>query len=242
MMSNVAALTFDVGGSVFDWKSAVRAEIHKRALAAGAEVDADQFADEWRVRMFSILDQVRNGELQRINSDRMHRLALEDITPNYAQMELSDGELDEINTVWHRMPVWPEFPDALTRLREHYRVVVLTVLSFASVVDSSKYNGISWDGMLSCEFLEQYKPHPEAYLQACSLLGLQPARVMMVATHPLDLAAARSVGLQTAFVRPKFQEPERAGISSKVDMTHYDCVAADYTDLADRLCAAGKQE
>ena len=241
-MRDVEALTFDVGGSVFDWKSAVRTEIHKRALAAGTEVNADLFADEWRVGMFSILDRVRNGQLPRINSDQMHRLALEDIVPKYAQLKLSAGDLDEINTVWHRMPVWPEFPDALTRLREHYRVVVLTVLSFASVVDSSKYNGISWDGVLSCEFLEQYKPHPEAYLQACSLLGLQPARVMMVATHPLDLAAARSVGLQTAFVRPKFQEPERARISSKADMTHYDCVAADYTDLADRLCAAGKQE
>jgi len=241
-MRDVEALTFDVGGSVFDWKNAVRTEIHKRALAAGADVDADQFADEWRVRMFSILDRVRNGELRRINSDRMHRLALEDIAPSYAQMELSAGELDEINTVWHRMPVWPEFPDALMRLREHYRVVVLTVLSFASVVDSSKYNGISWDGVLSCEFLGQYKPNPEAYLQACHLLGLQPARVMMVATHPLDLEAARGAGLKTALVRPKFREPERSGISSKVNTSNYDCIAADYTDLADRLCAAGKQE
>ena len=241
-MNDVEALAFDVGGSVFDWKSAVRVEIHRRALAAGVEVDADQFADEWRVRMFSILDRVRNGELQRINSDWMHRLALEDIAPNYAQMKLSGGELDAINTVWHRMPVWPEFPDALTRLREHYRVVVLTVLSFASVVDSSKHNGISWDGVLSCEFLERYKPDPESYRQACRLLGLEPVRVMMVATHPLDLAAARSAGLQTAFVRPKFQEPERAGISSKINTINYNIVAADYTDLADRLCVTETQE
>lgn len=241
-MSDVEALTFDVGGSVFDWKSAVRAEIHKRAAAVGAQVDSDKFADDWRVRMFSILDQVRNGELQRMDSDRMHRITLDELAKDYVQLKLSAGDLDEINSVWHRMPVWPEFPEALLRLRGSYRVVVLTVLSFASIVDSSKRNGISWDGVLSCEFLERYKPDHEAYRQACRLLGLQPPQVMMVATHPLDLEAARSAGLQTAYVRPKFHEPERAGISSSVNTTNYSIVAADYTDLADRLCATEKPE
>ena len=60
--------------------------------------------------------------------------------------------------MWHRLNAWPDAPAAIERLRSRYTVVVLTVLSWSIVVDCSKHNGIDWDGILSCEFLGDYKP------------------------------------------------------------------------------------
>jgi 2-haloacid dehalogenase len=190
---------------------------------------------DWRSEMFEILDQVQKGEIRRMNADEMHRRALDDLMMKYSELALSTRELDELNLVWHRMPVWSEFPAALTRLKAHYRVVVLTILSFAIVVDSSKFNGITWDGIISCEFLTHYKPDAEAYLAACRLLGLPPKQVMMVAAHPLDLKAAGAAGLRTGFVESKLTEPHRPGLHTELIPEAYDYYAKNFTELADQL-------
>lgn len=235
-MTQIQALAFDVGGSVFDWKSAVREEIEARAQAQGVEIDSEAFAMDWRFRMFEILGQARRSEIPRLNADEMHRRALDDLAAKYSDLALSPQERDEVNQAWHRMKAWPDFPAALIRLQEHYRVVVLTILTFSIVVDCSKVSGITWDGIISCEFLSHYKPQPEAYQAGCRLLGLPTDQVMMVAVHPLDLKAASAAGLRTAYVEPYLQEPALPGFSAEPTPEAYDYYAKDFTDLADQLC------
>ena len=50
----------------------------------------------------------------------------------HPQLELSEADRDELNLAWHRMGVWDDVPDALRKLREHYIVSILTVLSLAA--------------------------------------------------------------------------------------------------------------
>lgn len=130
--------------------------------------------------MFELLGQVRNGELPWMNADELHRRALDDMVEKYPTLDLTPDERDELNHVWHRLRVWQDAPQALERLRSRYTVVVLTILSWAIVVDSSKRAGIIWDGILSCEFLGHYKPDPEAYHAGVRLLGIAPHEAMMV--------------------------------------------------------------
>ena len=79
-------------------------------------------------------------------------------------------------------------------------MVVLTVMSTAIAIDSSKHNGIEWDGIISCEFLGHYKPDREAYLGGLRLLGVEPGQAMMCAAHHGDLRAAMAAGLRSAYV------------------------------------------
>ena len=88
------------------------------------------------------------------------------------------------------MNAWPGSAECLEALRSRYKVTVLTVMSWAIAVDCSKHNGISWDGILSCEFLGHYKPEPEAYHASAKYLGLDISEVMMCAAHKGDLQAA----------------------------------------------------
>ena len=231
MSNGIKALTFDVGGSIFDWQTATRQAVRALADARGAAVDDAEFAMTWRRRMFEELSRVRSGELPWQNADQLHRAVLDELADAYPQLELSEPDRDELNRAWHRMGVWDDVPAALEQLREHYIVSILTVLSLSIVVDSSRHAGIDWDAYLSCEFLGAYKPDAVVYRTAARLLGAEPDEVMMVAVHPGDLLAAQRAGLKTAYVKPKLWEPGAEGPTDVFDIS-----ADDYGALARRLC------
>ena len=93
----------------------------------------------------------------------------------------------------------------MARLRTEYLVAPLSNGHVALLVDMAKRAGLPWDLVLSAELVHAYKPDPATYLSAPELLGLDPGEVMMVAAHLDDLAAARSHGLRTAYVRRPFE-------------------------------------
>ena len=172
-LDNIKALAFDVGGSVFDWQTAVINKVGALSATHSCELDPHAFAHRWRGRMFAVLAEVRAGKRERMNADEIHRYLLDEVCNDY-KLPLSAGEKDELTHVWHQLGVWPDFPEALTRLRTRYKVVILSVLSFSILVDSSKHAGISWDGLISCEFLSHYKPEPEAINRVHSYLVSPP--------------------------------------------------------------------
>jgi len=186
----VKALTFDVGGTVFDWRGTIEGELKTLSADKGVDVDVRRFASDWRSGMFEILTKVKSGELSKMNADEIHRRVLDEVLEDHDSILLSTEERDDLNQVWHRLKTWPDAVEAIHKLRSCYTVVVLTVLSYAIVADSSKYNNLGWDGILSCEFLGQYKSHPRAYQEAAELLGCEPGEVMMVAAHAGNLKSA----------------------------------------------------
>ena len=60
----------------------------------------------------------------------------------------------------------------------------------ALLVSMSKSLGLPWDMIFGADLFRHYKPDPETYLGAAALFGCAPGEVMMVASHPSDLAGA----------------------------------------------------
>jgi 2-haloacid dehalogenase len=160
---------------------------------------------------------------------------LDDVLAKHTALQLSGSERDELTRAWHRIDAWPDAPAALEKLRSRYTVVVLTVLSWSIAVDCSKHNGISWDGILSCEFLGHYKPDAEAYQKAVSLLSLEPGQTMMVAAHAGDLRAAMAAGLHSAFVNSDPDPGVAYGTGGSA--SEWDITAQDFPELARKLLA-----
>ncbi len=235
-LSRIRALTWDIGGTVFDWHHTIRDEVAALAAARGADVDPARFANTWRRRMFQELARVRSGDLPWMNADQIHRGLLDELAEQHPSLELTPSDRDALNGVWHRLAAWPDAAEALRRLRTRYTVVVLTVLSTAIAVDCSKHNGIEWDGIISCEFLGHYKPDRDAYLGGLRLLGVEPEQAMMCAAHHRDLRAAMAAGLRSAYV----PRPGESGAGNDRDLSpqpDFDVNARDFTDLADQLLA-----
>jgi 2-haloacid dehalogenase len=64
----------------------------------------------------------------------------------------------------------------------------------------AKGAGLAWDCILCAEVFRKYKPDPDTYLGVAKIFDLEPAQVMLVASHNNDLEAARACGLKTAYI------------------------------------------
>ena len=233
---DVKALTFDVGGTVFDWRGAIETEVQRLTDEQKVRLDPRQFATDWRVRMFEELEFVKPGDLPRMIADGLHRRVLDQVLDKHGSLQLSTNERDELNQVWHRMKTWPDAVESIHKLREVYTTTVLTVLSFSIVVDCSKLNGLSWHGIMSGEFMDHYKKDPEAYQQGAKLLGHKPEEVMMVATHAADLMGAKNAGLKTAYIHV---EDEWIDVYPTPEPVHsldqFDVSAYSWAELVEKL-------
>jgi 2-haloacid dehalogenase len=233
-IATVKALTFDVFGTVVDWRGTIIREGTAFGTTHGLDRDWASFADAWRAGYQPAMDKVRRGELSWTSLDALHRLILDELLVKFDMTGLSEDDKDHLNRVWHRLTPWPDSVAGLTRLRTRFIIATLSNGNVALLTNMAKHSGLPWDCILSAELARHYKPDPEAYQTAASLLGLQPAQVMMVAAHKNDLRAAQAVGLQAAFVpRPLEFGPERT-----VDTTPdpaFDVHASDFGDLARQL-------
>jgi 2-haloacid dehalogenase len=231
--STVAALTFDVFGTVVDWRSSIIREGAALGKAKGLDVDWAKFADAWRGRYQPMLERVRSGEMAWTRLDDLHRMSLDRLLEELGIRGLSEAEIDHLNRAWHRLDPWPDAVPGLTRLKRRFILATLSNGNVALMVNMARRAGLPWDAILGAEVARHYKPQPEAYLHTADFLGLRPEQCMMVAAHENDLVAAAGCGLRTAYVaRPKEHGPD-----GSAPPTHhpFDVVAADFVDLASRL-------
>ncbi len=233
-MTNPKALFFDVGGTIFDWKNTAIPIINRLADQHNQSVDAEAFANDWRREMFAARAQVAQGNLPWMSADGMHLAALETMRETYPLLAGIDDLMPIVKATWHNLNAFAGAADAINQLRTKYTVVVLTILSWESIVGSSKKAGVQWDGILSCEFLGYYKPSRQAYLKGVSLLGLSPEEAMMVAAHKTDLAAAQGAGMKTAYVGVPEEDIVFASGEQKPEY-HFDISAADFPELCAKL-------
>lgn len=233
-ISGVKALTFDVFGTVVDWRSSIIRELCALGSSRGIESDWERFADEWRGGYAPAMNKVRTGELPWKSIDTLHRMVLDRLLSEFRIEELSESEKEYLNRAWHRLDPWPDSVAGIERIRKGYIAATLSNGNVSLLVNMAKHAGINWDCILSSELAGHYKPDREVYLTAVSLLGLEPHNVMMVAAHTDDLLAARSLGLKTAFVK----RPLEFGPSSRSEDAEglpFDFVVRDFLDLADKL-------
>jgi 2-haloacid dehalogenase len=230
----VKALTFDVFGTVVDWRGSIIREGAEWGQAKGLQVDWAKFADRWRAGYRPSMDKVRDGSLPWMKLDRLHRMILEDLLTDLNITGLSGEEKNHWTRVWHRLTPWPDAVDGLTRLKKKFIISTLSNGHVSLLVEGAKFAGLPWDMVLSAELFHHYKPDREVYAGAAELLGCQPGEVMHVAAHLNDLKAAHAFGLRTAFVpRPLEHGPGKEPASATGEP--FEVVARDFVDLADKL-------
>src|SRR5215212_3743918 len=196
MASTVQALTFDVFGTVVNWRSAIIRE--GRAVHANADWSA--IADSWRKLYRPTIDSVTRGERAWATFDELQRVMLEQVLDQYQVRGLAEPQKAHLATVWERLDPWPDVVPGLSRLKESLVVTALSNGSMWQLIRLAKHGHIPWDAIISVELFQAYKPDPRVYHGAANLLQLQTSDVMMVAAHVYDLRAARDNGMKTAFV------------------------------------------
>ena len=231
----IKALAFDVFGTVVDWRGSLIREGELLSKKHGIQADWAKFADAWRAGYHPAMDRVRKGELPWTHIDKLHRMILDGIAPEFGLSSLGEGELARLNLAWHRLTPWPDAVPGLNRLRGRYVLATLSNGNVSLLVDMAKNAGLPWDCVLSSELFAHYKPDPEVYRGAARLLDLAPEELMMVAAHPGDLKAAQREGLKTAYVPRPLEYGPQASLAPHDG--RFDVTAADFLDLAAQLGA-----
>ena len=229
----IKALAFDTGGTILDWHGGISRAFAAAGAKRGLDADWAAITNEYRRRSLkSIVGQVNPA----FNFDDVHRTVLDAVVKDYKLDALTAADRDAIWRTWHALEAWPDFAAALARLRRKYVVASFTLLTTSLVIDISKKNGIDWDAIISCEMIGIYKTRPEAYATAAKWLQLDPAEILMVACHNIDLTAALGCGYKTAFVqRPS--EWGREGPPDPVPNPAHTMVVDSFPELAERLGA-----
>ena len=236
-LASVRALIFDIGGTVFDWLSAITAVLD--GVPAGQLPPGfapAEFAVAVRSGFFDLYGQVYRGERGWLTADAIYAAVVAELVDRHGLDGLAAAERSRLDQAWRAMPAWPDAPAAIAALRERFVVAPLTILSWRMAVGSSRAAGIDWDGILSCDVLGIYKPDPRCFARAAEILGCAPAAIIKVASHPSDLRAAAASGFRTAYVRPRLEDPGEDYRDTGFAL-EFDVVAEDFGDLARQLLA-----
>ncbi|WP_084187822.1 haloacid dehalogenase type II [Mycobacterium paraffinicum] len=229
----VKALLFDVQGTATDFHSTVCDEA--RRISAGRHPDADwpDVVRRWRAGYFAALDTAERRGADWVSVHAVYRRALDAVLDERG-IAFSAAERDELTRAWRRLRPWPDVVPGLTRLKSGYTLATLSNADVSAVIEISKRAGLPWDAVFAAEMAGVFKPHPAIYRMAATYLGLQPAQIMMVASHKYDIRAAAELGFRTAFVA----RPLEFGADGEADVDYsdeFDVNASDFLDLATQL-------
>ncbi|WP_028222635.1 haloacid dehalogenase type II [Paraburkholderia oxyphila] len=236
--TGIKALVFDVFGTVVDWRSGVAREAQAFLNRHAPGFDPFEFADAWRREYSPAMEEVRSGRRPYVRLDVLHRENLVKVLNRLGVTGVPDAQIDALNLAWHRLDPWPDAVEALYRLKQRFIIAPLSNGNIRLMVDIAKRADLPWDAILGAEVVRAYKPSPQVYRETVEILGLEPAELCLVAAHNGDLAAARRLGLSTAFVA----RPTEHGAHQTTDLTAeqaWDFVVDDLLQLAGQLgCAS----
>jgi 2-haloacid dehalogenase len=233
-MPEIKALTFDVFGTVVDWRTSVAREAEAILAPRGHSLDWPAFADRWRALYVPAMARVSEGARPFVILDDLHRENLLALLGEEGIADLTEGEIDQLNRAWHRLDPWPDVVDGLKRLKRRFILATLSNGNIALMVNMARRSGLPWDVILGAEVSRAYKPTPESYDRTARFLQLEPAECLMVAAHASDLRAAAARGFRTAYVHRAHEfGPTHAGRPWPKD--DFDLAVGDFGELAARL-------
>ncbi|KAI1452195.1 haloacid dehalogenase [Annulohypoxylon moriforme] len=223
-LRNIKALTFDVFGTVVDYRTTVPQELVRRArekiaspefsslpevprtrFAAMTEEDWANLTQEWRISYWQFTRSFIPGKSEWKDVDAHHYDALHDILRKWELTSIyTDDEIRSLSLVWHRLKPWDDSAAGIRRLGTRYVTSTLSNGNQSLLQDLDAHGGLGFRKIQSSADFGAYKPHPTVYLGAAAALEVRPDEVAMVAAHLADLAGARATGLRTIYVeRPR---------------------------------------
>jgi 2-haloacid dehalogenase len=212
-------LTFDCYGTLIDWETGLLAAI--REALPGLEV-----ADEPLLEEYAALEADAEAgpylTYRDVLAHGVRRIAV--------QHGLSFAD-DAVARFGDSVRDWPAFPDsaeALARLKERFRLGVITNCDTDLFAASNERLGVEFDWIVSAEMARSYKPSLVNFELAFETIGVPRDRILHVAQSLFhDHVPARQLGLTSVWIDRRH---DRAGAGATPPAAA--TPAATYTSMA----------
>ncbi len=192
--SSIRAIAFDAF-PIFDPRpvSAMAEEVYPGNGSA--------LSEEWRVRQFEYT-WLRTAAGRYVDFWQVSRDALV-FAANKVNLPLTPKNRDKLMNAYLELPVWPDVPSALDKLKNSgLRLSLLS--NFTPLMLSSNLKNAGLDGLfeftLSTDLARTYKPDPSAYKLGVDALNLKREEILFAAFAGWDAAGAKIFGYRTFWV------------------------------------------
>ena len=197
--SRIKVITFDCYGTLVQWHDAVRraaASILERHLSAPASTES--------IASFAVRLREIAMEHQQQSPFRDYEAVL-DASLNQALRETGHdataADLETLLATLGRIEPHPDVPEALARLREHYRIAVISNTSDHLIADTITAIGTPIDFVITAQQARAYKPDHALFHHAYAAMGVTKDETIHVAMGQFsDLKVCQELGIRSVWI------------------------------------------
>lgn len=201
-LSDFSVLTFDCYGTLIDWEAGIEQAIQPWLEAQGATPSRDAL-----LRAFGRYESHHQEASPGLRYPALLAAVHKDIAKEFdvAPDEAAARAFGASVAAW---PAFPDTPDALRYLKQHYKLVILSNVDRESFRHSAARLGVELDAVYTAEEIGSYKPDPRNFqymLDRLADLGIERADILHTAEslHHDHVQASR-FGLATCWIRRRF--------------------------------------
>lgn len=238
-LTSFSALSFDVYGTLIDWEAGIATVLKQWAQERGSNLD-----DEALLLAYAENEAAVEREYPSLAYAEVLQAAFRR-TASDLGLPVTD---EEVQLLGRSVPEWPAFDDtheALTRLKQHYKLIILSNVHQQGVDGSIKRMDVEFDQVNTAEKIGSYKPNPrnfEVLIENLGELGLEKSQLLHVAQSLFhDHVPGKNAGLDSIWINRRHDRPGwGATPDPKVGVTpdgEYKSLA-DFADAVDAAFAA----
>lgn len=213
-------MTFDCYGTLIDWETGMLKGLEPLTDRLQTELTADQILETHG--KFESAQQLHTPSMyyHDILSIVYKRMAeLWGISVSWDECEIYGQSVEH----W---PTFPDSPDALKYLKEHYKLVILSNVDNRSFAHSNAKLGVAFDAIYTAQDIGSYKPADRNFdymLQNLATMGLEKADVLHTAESMFhDHKPANKHGLANAWIYRRYEKEGFGATMHPGEMPTYD--------------------
>jgi 2-haloacid dehalogenase len=192
------ALSFDCYGTLIDWEAGIAAEL--RAWAAHHGIVA---TDDEVIQVFARFETVVQAEQPVVLYPEVLAITLDRIAGHYG-VAASDSDRASFAASVGQWPAFADSAAALARLKERFKLIILSNVDRDSFAASNRRLGVEFDLILTAQDVGAYKPSDQSFpalLAAIASIDVAKHELVHVAQSLFhDHEPARAAGLPSVWI------------------------------------------
>ena len=199
LKASIKVCMFDQYGTIVDMQTGLTEIARPYLESKGWKGNPNSFVTWWRRTHFenSMIDALLGREHTAYREIGHRSLAY---VLERAGIDYNIDEVRYLVAQIEKLRPFPEVPGALARLKDRYRLIVLSNGDPDMLETAKQHHGIAFDDVISVAVANAFKPHVATYTKAAELAGVRMDEVLFVANHAFDCIGAKSAGMRTAFI------------------------------------------
>lgn len=203
--SAFTGLSFDCYGTLIDWESGIAAELEPWARSHGLDETRDALLDAFAGGETLVQQQTPGMLYPQVLAATMRHL-----DRHYGVIS-SDDQLAAFAGSVERWPAFPDSAEALVRLHERFRLIILSNIDRQSFATSVPKLGVDFDLVVTAQDVGAYKPSAQSFpalLDAAAGIGVDGSRLLHVAQSLYhDHEPAQAAGLPSVWIDRRHDRP-----------------------------------